>query len=103
MSHDEIVSRSATALGQAIRAKHLSAAEVVAAHLARIDAVNPQLNAVVQLNPDALLEARRADDAQERGDDLGPLHGVPLTIKAFAVRGLRSTGGTFGRAAFVAD
>ena len=104
MSSAHLIFTSATALATAIRTKHLSAAEVVTAFLARIDAVNPQLNAVVELNPDALLHARRADDALRRGDRLGPLHGVPLTIKeSFAVRGMRATGGTLGRAHVVAD
>ena len=51
-------------LAQAIRSKQLSTQEVVAAHLARIEQVNPQLNAITQLAPDALRQARQAD----RGD-----------------------------------
>ena len=58
-----------------------SSAEVVGAHLARIEAVNPWLNAVVRLAPDALDRAREADEALARGEAIGPLHGVPFTVK----------------------
>ena len=55
---------SATAIAKAIREKTISSQEVVSAHLRRIEAVNPKLNAVVQLTADqALAEAREADDA----------------------------------------
>ncbi|MDF3042222.1 MAG: amidase, partial [Thermomicrobiales bacterium] len=61
---DELVRTSATRLAAAIRAKRVSSEEVVAAHLRRIDQVNPGLNAVVQLAADrALAEARQADAA----------------------------------------
>jgi amidase len=71
----------ALALVRAIRAKELSSVEVVAAHLQRIEAVNPRLNAVVQLSQTALSEARAADAAVARGEALGVLHGVPFTVK----------------------
>ena len=66
---DEVVRTSATTrLAAAIRAKRVSSEEVVAAHLRRIDQVNPGLNAVVQLAADrALAEARQADAALARG------------------------------------
>lgn len=104
MSTDEVVYSSATALAHAIRAKHISAEEVVTAYLARLGAVNPALNAVVEVNPEAHAQARRADEALLRGQRLGPLHGLPITVKeAFAVTGMRSTGGTLGRKTFVAE
>jgi amidase len=59
----------------------VSSAEVVRAHLERIDAVNPSLNAVVRLAPDALDRALDADRALARGDAVGPLHGVPFPVK----------------------
>ena len=71
----------ALALARAIRAKELSSVEVVEAHLKRIEAVNPRLNAVVQLSRTALSEAHAADAAVARGETLGALHGVPFTVK----------------------
>ncbi len=73
---------SATALSRAIREREVSSLEVIGAHLERIDALNPKLNAVVQLDADgARDQARKADAALEGGDALGPLHGVPFTVK----------------------
>ena len=91
------------ALAAAIREGRQSAAEVVDACLARIESVNPALNAVVQLRSDeARAEADRADHAVVRGESLGPLHGVPRTIKdSLATEGLITTGGSTGRARFV--
>jgi len=72
----------AARLAQLIRDRDISSAEAVDAHLRRIEAVNPRLNAVVQLGADAArTAARAADDAIARGDALGPLHGVPFTVK----------------------
>jgi aspartyl-tRNA(Asn)/glutamyl-tRNA(Gln) amidotransferase subunit A len=74
--------RSATALAEAIAKKEVSSEEVVRAHLARIDAVNPRINAVIgRLDEDALADARRADAELARGSRRGPLHGVPVTLK----------------------
>ena len=65
---DELMYASATAIAQAIRDKRVSATEVVEAHLQRIAAVNPALNAVVQVaGPRARLEALAADQALARG------------------------------------
>lgn len=73
---------SATRLVRMIRLRQVSVEEVVAAHLARIAAVNPALNAVVQSNPEqALVRARAADKAAARSEWWGPLHGAPFTIK----------------------
>lgn len=102
---DEITYASATAIAQAIRDRQVSALEVVEAHLRRIEAVNPALNAVVQVvAARARLEAQAADQALARGDLRGPLHGVPMTIKdSLDTAGVISTGGTKGRAALVPD
>lgn len=79
------------ALAQAIRSKQLSAQEVMAAHLARLEQVNPQLNAVTQLAPAALAQARQADSDLAQGSVRGPLHGVPFTVKdVFATANLAS-------------
>ena len=98
-----ICERSAASLARAIREKELSSAEVVTAYLERITAVNPRLNAVVQMCAErALAEARRADATLARGESVAPLHGVPFTIKDnLDTAGVISTGGTKGRARFM--
>ncbi len=98
-----IVQASAGALAAAIRAKRLTSVQVVDAHLARIAAVNPKLNAVVQLTDDAARRgAVEADAALARGEVHGPLHGVPVTIKdTLETAGVICTGGTLGRAHYV--
>ena len=79
---DEIAWMSARELAEAIRTRALSPVEVVDAVLARIDEVNPPLNAIVTRCDDAARSsAREAEAAVMRGDDLGPLHGVPFTVK----------------------
>ncbi len=73
---------SATEITAAIRAKELSARDVTQAHLDRIAAVNPSINAVVQEMPqEALDQAQAIDDAIAAGQDPGPMAGVPVTIK----------------------
>ena len=100
---NDMVFWSATKLAAAIRAKEVSALEVVDAHLARIAEVNPALNAVVQLCAErARAEARQRDAALARGEILGPLHGVPFTVKdSLCTEGIITTAGTPGRARFV--
>ncbi len=99
-----LTSLSATELARRLAAGELSAGEVVEAHLRRIEAVNPRLNAViVPLFERARAEARAADVARQRGQLLGPLHGVPITVKEmFDVAGTPTTAGLSGRAAQVA-
>jgi amidase len=90
-------SRSATWLARAIAAREISSLEAVDACLARIEAVNPRINAVVRLAGDARDQARRADAALDAGTPLGPLHGVPFTIKdSLDTAGLVTTAGTVG-------
>jgi amidase len=102
---DEIIYASASELARAIRRGEVSSAEVVEAHLSHIEQVNPRLNAVVHLTADAARRrAREADEARGRGEEWGPLHGVPVTIKdAFETAGVVSAGGTGGRAAYVPE
>src|SRR5919205_1216370 len=102
---DEIIYASASELARAIRAREVSSSEVVEAHLARIEEVNPRLNAVVHLTADAARRrAREADEAVARGEEWGPLHGVPVTIKdAFETAGVVSAGGTSGRASYMPE
>ncbi|MDP6346483.1 MAG: amidase [Alphaproteobacteria bacterium] len=74
--------QSAGSLAEAIREKRLSSQEVIQAHLDRIRAVNSEINAVtVVLEEDALRLAREADQKIAAGEDVGPLHGVPITVK----------------------
>jgi len=100
---DELIYLSATQLAALIRAKKVSATEAVKACIARIEAVNPQINAVVTTCFErALLEAKEADAALARGKPKGPLHGVPFTIKdSLETAGVLSTAGTLGRKNFV--
>ncbi len=78
----QVWSMGAADLAAAIARKELTSSEVVDAHLARIEAVNPTLNAVtVLLADEARAAAAEADRAMERGDAVGPLHGVPMTVK----------------------
>ena len=70
---------SARRLAEAIRAKTLSSREVVQAHLDRIEAVNPAVNAVTRMLPEEALAA--ADAADRATGELGPLHGLPITVK----------------------
>jgi amidase len=96
---DELLLASATRIAQAIREKKISSEEFVKTCMARIEEVNPRLNAVVQLPAErALAAAREADAALARGEIRGPLHGVPFTLKdAIEAEGVISTGGTEGR------
>jgi amidase len=104
-THETPLSRSATEAVQAIRRKELSSRELTETLLARIETVNPAVNAVVELRPEAALqEAVAADEATARGDEAGVLHGVPMTIKdSFNVAGLHTTWGNPAFKDFVAD
>ena len=79
--NDELFYTEATELARRIREKEVSPVEVLNAHLERIEAVNPTVNAIVAMVDTAREQAKAAEDAVMRGDDLGPLHGVPFTIK----------------------
>ena len=79
---DEIWRLDATDVALGIRNREFSAREATAACLERLEAVNPALNAVVEVRADAALAAADgADQALARNQDVGPLHGVPVTIK----------------------
>lgn len=93
---DELCDQPAVELAARLRAKEISARELMTAHLARIERVNPAVNAIVTLDPDAALAAAgRADDALVAGDPLGPLHGLPVAHKdTHATGGMRTTWGS---------
>jgi fatty acid amide hydrolase len=90
-----ITGLSASEMAEQIRSGALSSREAVEAHISRIESVNPQLNAlVVPLFEQARERALNADAARARREELGPLHGVPITIKeSFDVTGTPTTMG----------
>jgi Asp-tRNA(Asn)/Glu-tRNA(Gln) amidotransferase A subunit family amidase len=100
----ELIFLSAVCMAEQIREKKLSPVKLVEAHLARIEKLNPKLNAFVELDAEgARRQARAAEDAVARGERVGPLHGVPMSIKsAIEVKGLRCEAGTKLRAGIVA-
>src|SRR6201992_1582868 len=88
--------RDATALAELIATKQVSSRKVVQAHLDRIAEVNPKINAIVTLlADDALRAADAADAAVSAGAELGPLHGVPVTVKdSIDTAGVLTQGGS---------
>jgi Asp-tRNA(Asn)/Glu-tRNA(Gln) amidotransferase A subunit family amidase len=92
-------------MAEEIRKKKISPVELVEAHLARIEQLNPRLNAFVQVDAEgARRAAREAESAVMREKILGPLHGVPVSVKSsLAVAGLRCESGTRLRAGVVPD
>lgn len=96
---------SAVAMAHEISEKKLSPVDLVEAHLSRIEQLNPKLNAFVQVDADgARRQARAAETAVSRGERIGRLHGVPMSIKScIEVAGLRCEAGTKLRAGFVAS
>ena len=92
------VSVDSTARDQAaaVRRRDISARELLDLHLERIEERNPQLNAIVSLDPDRAREgARSADEALASGAEVGPLHGLPFAFKdTHAVAGWRTTYGS---------
>ncbi|CAM2151388.1 amidase [Pararobbsia alpina] len=78
---NELVTQDATALAELIRNKEVSPVEVMRAHLDRIEAVDPKINAIVAIADGALEAAKEAEAAVLAGERLGPLHGVPFTAK----------------------
>jgi amidase len=92
---NELTGLSTARAAELIRGGELSPVELVEAYLRRIESLNPKLNAVVTLAPDVLKRVRKAEAAVARGERLGPLHGVPLTVKdTIQVRGVRTTRGS---------
>jgi aspartyl-tRNA(Asn)/glutamyl-tRNA(Gln) amidotransferase subunit A len=96
MHPDDFALMSATDLARAVRQKAVSPVEVVGAVLDRIARLNPRLNAYCLVTADAAMaEARAAEAALVRGDRLGPLHGVPYSVKDLVItRGVRTAFGS---------
>jgi amidase len=97
---DATLSLSAIRQAALIRSRKISSVELVRAHLDRIAAVNPAINAVVEvMSSRALAAAEAADAALARGECSGAFHGVPFSVKdAIETAGTRCTAGTLGRA-----
>ena len=95
---------SATVMAAQIREKKISPTELAEAHLAKIDRLNPKLNAFVQVDPERVRrETRQAESALAEGRELGPLHGVPISVKSsIDVAGMRIESGTRLRVGTVA-
>jgi len=101
----DLTLQSAVSLAEQVRKKKLSPIELLEAHLARIEKLNPKLNAFVQVDAEGSRRAaRQAEDVVLRGEKLGPLHGVPISVKSsIEVAGLRCESGTKLRAGSVAS
>src|SRR2546423_6867559 len=101
---DELTAISAVQLASLVRARAVSPVEIVEAHLERIERINPLLNAIVTLAPDIVDQARAAEAELMSGREIGPLRGVPLTVKdTIDTRDLRTTSGSRLRATHVPD
>lgn len=97
----ELTRYTATELAHLIRSKKASPVEVAEAHLNRIEKLNPKLNAIVTLAPDILDQARHAEQTLMK-NEVGVLHGVPITIKdTIETAGILSTSGSPVRAQFI--
>ncbi|MEN9539886.1 MAG: hypothetical protein RLZZ126_2121, partial [Pseudomonadota bacterium] len=94
-----LLNLGAAELARRIASGHATAVEAVEQHIARIEQVNPALNAMVwPLFDAARAQAREADARQMRGEPLGPLHGVPFTVKEYLdMPGTPSTHGLLSR------
>jgi Asp-tRNA(Asn)/Glu-tRNA(Gln) amidotransferase A subunit family amidase len=92
-------------MARQVRQRQISAVELAELHLAKIDGLNPRLNAFVHVDAErARLEARQADAAVSKGEVLGPLHGVPMSIKSsIDVAGMKCEAGTRLRSGVVAE
>ena len=93
---DELCDLSAIELASRIRRRQVSAREVMTAHLARIERVNPKVNAIVTLVAErAMADAARADELTAKGGTLGVLHGLPIAHKDLIdTAGIRTTKGS---------
>jgi Asp-tRNA(Asn)/Glu-tRNA(Gln) amidotransferase A subunit family amidase len=104
LSSELITFLSAVEMARQIRQKQISPVEVATVYLAKIERLNPRLNAFVQIDADRVRrEARAAEQAVMCGQELGPLHGVPISIKSsIEVAGFRCEAGTCLRAGIAA-
>ncbi len=101
---NELVELSLTTIAGMIQRREVSPVEVAEAHLGRIARLNPALNAIVTIAPDVIERARAAEAALLRRDEVGSLHGVPVTVKdTIDTAGLRTTSGSKIRMDYVPE
>ena len=92
---DDLAFLDATTLVSKIKDKQISSSEMLEHYIRRMDAHNPDINAIVvcQLEK-ARVRAKQSDEALARGEDWGPLHGLPMTVKeSYDIEGLPTTWG----------
>lgn len=99
-----LAAHSLTRIAEMIRTREVSPVEVAEAYLKRISSLNPKLNAIITLATDVRDRARVAEAAVMNGEQLGPLHGIPITIKdTIETAGLLSTSGSVIRKDYVPE
>jgi amidase len=104
MKNTDLIRANLRTIAGMIRKREVSPVEVAEAHLERMAALNPALNAIVTLAPDVMERARAAERAVMSGETLGVLHGIPLTIKdTIETAGLRTTSGSVIRSNHVPE
>ncbi|CAN0585231.1 unnamed protein product, partial [Ectocarpus sp. 12 AP-2014] len=91
----EIAFLDATSLVARLKSKEISSRELLEHYLSRVDRINPDINAIICMQVEkARARADEADAALARGEDWGPLHGLPMTVKeSFDITGLPTTWG----------
>ncbi|MDP6831729.1 MAG: amidase family protein [Alphaproteobacteria bacterium] len=96
MNRKELACMDIAALAPLIETREVSPVEVMGSQLARIEALNPDLNAYISLYPDAAMAAAREAEAEiAAGNYRGPLHGIPMAVKdLFQVAGMERTCGS---------
>ena len=100
----ELTAKSATELLELIRSRVVSPVEVVEAHVRLIEQINPSLNAIVTVADHVIERARDAEAVLASGDEIGPLHGLPVTVKdTIDTQGSRTTSGSPLRANNIPD
>src|SRR5688572_15074036 len=96
---NELIAAPVETIVELIKQRKVSPVEVAEAYLQQVSSLNPALNAIVTLAPDVIERAKMAEEAVMRGDSVGSLHGIPLTIKdTIETAGLRTTSGSLVRA-----
>src|SRR5438046_608811 len=96
---EDLLSKSLNEVVHLITSRALSSVDLTQTYLNRIEEANSSVNAIVTIAPDILERARHCDSELARGNVIGPLHGIPLTVKdTIATKGLRTTSGSRLRA-----